>query len=246
MANSLSRTYFLDTGKECSRKEFIQQELTKNKTKIVISEETGISYDIVSDVVDEIINEPDAKEEPQHVEIEEEDKEYPPKHVSIPVEEQIHAKNNENLPKKRCNMGRNCQHPEGPLLPVTLFNKRAASPDKLSYTCKECEKTRSRFNYSRRTKVPTNKLPPRVVPEHRQRILEPAPEDPGASRLDDVKMAVISKCAVDGMLTCGKCLRPISRARDMIIDHIVPLEEGGLNEVSNMHCVHKECEAHDE
>lgn len=243
MANSLSRKYFLDTGSECSRKEFIQQEINKGKTKSVISEETGIPYDAVSDVVDSFYREITS---PPGNPIEDQTEPLPEEPRMQSVRERINVPDIDDTPKKRCNMGKNCQHPDGPLLPITQFNKRSASPDKLSYTCKECEKIRSRFNYSRRKKVPTEKLPPRVTPEHRERILEPAPEEKVLPRIDDVKMAVISRCVVDGMLTCGNCLRPILRARDMVIAHVVPLEDGGADEVSNMHCVHKNCEAYDD
>lgn len=52
---------------------------------------------------------------------------------------------------------------------------------------------------------------------------------------------VIEKDTVDGVLICGICGKPIERIRDMHLDHIIPVAQGGPDELSNVRCVHKEC-----
>lgn len=52
---------------------------------------------------------------------------------------------------------------------------------------------------------------------------------------------VIEKDTKDGVLLCGICGQPIERIRDMQLDHIIPIAQGGKDELANVRCVHTEC-----
>ena len=56
----------------------------------------------------------------------------------------------EEVKTKICNKGPMCIHPEGPSQPITNFNKRKASPDGHTYTCKTCERESAKASYARR------------------------------------------------------------------------------------------------
>lgn len=52
---------------------------------------------------------------------------------------------------------------------------------------------------------------------------------------------VIKRDSVDGVLYCQICHKPIKRLSDLHIDHIIPIVEGGRDELSNVRCTHKTC-----
>lgn len=59
----------------------------------------------------------------------------------------------EEVKMKTCNKGPLCIHPDGPKQPIENFNKRSASPDGHTYTCKTCEKKSAKDSYERRKKA---------------------------------------------------------------------------------------------
>jgi len=52
---------------------------------------------------------------------------------------------------------------------------------------------------------------------------------------------VIIRDSVDGVLYCQICKEPINNLADLQIDHIIPIVEGGRDELDNVRCAHKGC-----
>lgn len=52
---------------------------------------------------------------------------------------------------------------------------------------------------------------------------------------------VVEKCTEDGVLKCGICEKTIERVRNAHLDHIVPIVEGGIDDLDNTRITCKEC-----
>ena len=180
---------------------------------------------------------------------------------------------NEKTGYKTCNKGPNCIHPKGPSLPLEEFNKRSASPDGRTYTCKECEREQARQSYHRRKKKGKIKMTEEehemrkayyreYYRENREKKREYDKKyrqsEEGKKKMDEghkrrqermkqqgqgkyERWEIIKRDSKDGVLYCGICGEAIQSIRDMQIDHIVPIAEGGSDTKDNVHCVHKEC-----
>ena len=174
---------------------------------------------------------------------------------------------------KICNKRDECVHPEGPELPLEQFNKRSASPDGRTYTCKECEKKAAKENYHHRKKHGKTKLTPEqremrkqyyrdYYQANREKKKEYDREYQRTSRGKKVmkkgharrrkrlknqagepyeRWEVIERDSVNGVLNCQICGKILERVRDVQIDHIIPIAEGGIDGLDNVRCVCKVC-----
>lgn len=52
---------------------------------------------------------------------------------------------------------------------------------------------------------------------------------------------VVNRDSVDGVLICQICMEPIEKLSDLHIDHIIPVIDGGIDELNNVRCTHKTC-----
>jgi len=52
---------------------------------------------------------------------------------------------------------------------------------------------------------------------------------------------VIERDTVDGILACKTCGKTLERLEDVHIDHIMPIADGGIDELDNVRCICKNC-----
>ena len=174
---------------------------------------------------------------------------------------------------KTCNRGPKCLNPEGPTQPIENFNKRKASADGHTYTCKVCEKASAKASYHRRKKMGKLEMTPEehamkkqfyrdYYQENKDRKKKydkqyqqteagkKAMKEGHSRRRERIKKQkgepyqrweVIERDSKDGTLLCQVCKEPIERLRDVHVDHIVPIVEGGIDELDNVRCVCKTC-----
>lgn len=180
---------------------------------------------------------------------------------------------------KTCNLRDKCLTGD-PVQPITNFNRRKASPDGHTYTCKTCEAARARESYRLRkdkvTQRRKNETPLerearleyhreryRVVREeklkydaeyrktdagkkvmakaHKKRRKQMAKNTAKQGGKDYQKWQVIERDTEDGILICQACKEPIEDLRDLHVDHIIPILEGGPDILANVRCVHRSC-----
>lgn len=180
---------------------------------------------------------------------------------------------NEGVTTKICNKRDECTHPNGPELPLWEFNRRSASPDGHTYTCKECEKKAARESYHRRKQKGKLKMSKEEHEKRKQYYRDYYQDNKDKKRAYDKeyqqtpagkkamkkghakrrrklkkqagepyeRYEVVQRDSVDGVLQCQMCGEIIDRVRDVHIDHIIPISQGGSDELDNVRCVCASC-----
>jgi 5-methylcytosine-specific restriction endonuclease McrA len=127
------------------------------------------------------------------------------------------------------------------LLPVTDFYKRKGSPDGRAYVCKECARAKSttwnqeNAEYKREYQAQWQRDNPDLANARNHRYRARLMSAPGDGWTPEQWQAVLDHYAPDGKcLACGK-------KRKLTVDHVVMLQDGGANDISNVQPLCRRC-----